>query len=187
MNKSDLKNGMVVELRNGRRLLVMDNLLFDKKFIKEVELNDFTDALIYIGLNKEFDIIKVYKNVRAFIETNCKPIWEREKDINWSKVPIGTKILFSINGGEYTEGLFIKKDGNKFIVCDDIKNRLFTSCNYCKLAEEPKEKVTFYDIEKEMNQYCYDQNEHRICQQECDTCVMKYILDYYNVTRKDNK
>ena len=56
-----------------------------------------------------------------------------------------------------------------------------------ELAEQAKEEVTFYDIEKEMNQYCHDQNEGRICQQECDTCGIKYILANYNLTRKDNK
>lgn len=131
MKKSDLKNGYVVDLRvdGYRRVVLFDELLIDENGRYERASNlieKYRDDLTHRS-DPNLDIMKVY-------DEGMDLIWKR-KEIDWSKVPIGTKILFSINGGEYTEGLFIKKDGNKFIVCDDIKNRLFTSCNYCKLAE----------------------------------------------------
>lgn len=196
MNKSDLKDGMVVELRNGRKLLVMDNLLFDKKYVKEVELDEFVDTLFYIGENEGFDIIKVYENARPFIETNCKPIWEREKEIDWNKVPVGTKVLVSDYGKNWYEHWFIKynfeKEGEFKFKCIDIKSEQIHNWKLCKLAEEPKEEVELVNIgeleikyEKFKDVNC---NECRYCKYEkSNECKFAWLLDNYNVTRKDNK
>ena len=179
MNKSDLKDGMVVTIRGGQQCILIERNLFKNDFTLNSTLFDYNEDLTH-KKNKNNDIVKVF-NIGKL-----KELWKRE-EVDWDKVPIGAEILFSSDGKKYTEGLFIKKDCDKFIICDDIENRLFSTWKYCKLAEEPKEEVTFYDIEKEMNQYCDDQNEDRICQQECDTCGIKYILANYNLTRKDNK
>lgn len=198
MIKSDLKNGMVVELRNGRRLLVMDNLLFDKKFIKEVELNDFTDTLIYIGLNKEFDIIKVYKDVRAFIETNCKPIWKRE-EVDWSKVPVDTKVLVSNsdkNGLDFEDSFvrryFAKYENGMFYTyaqgTDSWTSESYcyslVPWKYCKLAEEPKEKVTKEELKEEYLDFMEPEFNGYECDEEEIECLTEWLLDNYNVTRK---
>lgn len=204
MNKSDLKDGMVVELRNGRKLLVMDNLLFDKKYVKEVELDEFVDTLFYIGENEGFDIIKVYENARPFIETNCKSIWEREKEIDWSKVPVGTKVLVSDYGKNWYEHWFIKynfdKEGEFKFKCIDIKSEQIHNWKLCRLAEEPKEEVTFDDICNDLHDECcrfncdFDCNgctninckyfEFYSIKYEDKECILRFILDNYNVTRK---
>lgn len=183
MNKSDLKNGMTLVLRNGCKVDYYKGYMMD--FYSEVimKMDNYNDDLTYNDRKCDFwDICRIIEN--DFV------IWKRE-DINWSKVPIGTKILFSINGGEYTEGLFIKKDGNKFIVCDDIKNRLFTSCNYCKLAEESKEEVTYNDMIDEFNNYCdaylrvhkfCDKCDYKRNDQECDK--FKFMKDKFTIIRK---
>lgn len=146
MNKGDLKNGMTLVLRNGCKVDYYKGYMMD--FYSEVimKMDNYNDDLTYNDRKCDFwDICEIIENGLV--------IWKRE-EIDWSKVPIGTKILFSINGREYTEGLFIKKDGNKFIVCDDIKNRLFTSCNYCELAEELNEEVPYNDVLKEFEEFC---------------------------------
>ena len=179
MKKSDLKDGMIVELRNGKRRFILNELLIEVDLYKTTVVNSLIgyDDDLYCSCVNSLDIIKIFYNNEV--------LWER-KEIDWSKVPIGTKILFSINGGEYTEGLFIKKDGNKFIVCDDIKNRLFTSCNYCKLAEESKEEVTYKELENKYNDFeDVECGECSCCKyKESNVCEFAWILDNYNVTRK---
>lgn len=133
--------------------------------------------------SKNRDIVKVQDFNKESV------LWERGKEVDWSKVPVGTKVKVSDDEIEWFNAYFIKKlspieDTNFYVINAEGK---LSDWAYCKLAEKPKEEVTFYDIEKEMNQYCHDQNEDRICQQECDTCGIKYILANYNLTRKDNK
>lgn len=191
MKKSELKNGMVVELRNGNRYLILNGNLVDKNFNLSLNLDFYmndtmkvNESKIYAILNKEvdyskLDINKVFSDYTSLLMKGLESVvWERE-EIDWSKVPIGTKILFSINGEEYTEGLFIKKDGNKFIVCVDMENRLFSSCNYCKLAEESKEKVSYKELLDEFNNYCdkyYNKN---------NSCVGCECYDGTNICRKE--
>lgn len=91
-----------------------------------------------------------------------KLIWEH-KEVDWSKVTVETKVLVS----------------------DVSSAKEISTWEYCKLAEESKEEVAFDDIDKEMDEYCNKHSE--ICKQECSICVMKYILENYNVTRKESK
>ena len=85
MNKSDLKNGMVVELRNGKRFLIVNDLGIGKDtYIKldgydgyDENLNDISDA-------KTFDITKIYKTEgfafkNLFDNERLTLIWEREE------------------------------------------------------------------------------------------------------------
>ena len=95
--KKDLKNKMVVELKDGDRFIVIDDIL----------LNDCSfDYLSYYNddfTNNELpglDIIKVYnpKENRKLIPCNFNEIgeedliWER-REIDWSKVSVDTKVL----------------------------------------------------------------------------------------------
>lgn len=180
MNKSALKNGMHVKLRDGSIREYYKGYFIGVEY-NELGYIDFYDIDLKHNTESELDIMKVF-------DEDNDTIWERE-EIDWSKVPVGTKVLVSANEIDWFTSYFIKKlspieDTNFYVI--NIKGEL-NEWEYCKLAEEPKEEVTFYDIEKEMNQYCHDQNEDRICQQECDTCGIKYILANYNLTRKDNK
>ena len=85
MTKSDLKNGMVVELRNEKRFLIVDNLGIGKDscinldgfFGYDKNLNDVSGF-------SEFDITKIYKTVgntfkTLFDDERLNLIWEREE------------------------------------------------------------------------------------------------------------
>lgn len=181
MNKSDLKDGMVVTIRGGQQCILIERSLFKNDFTLNSTLFDYNEDLTH-KKNKNNDIVKVFDIGKL------KELWKRE-EVDWDKVPVGTKVLVSDNENNWYEHLFINYRNNEDFKfkCIDAKSKQIHNWKYCKLAEEPKEEVTFYDIEKGMNQYCHDQNEDRICQQECDTCGIKYILANYNLTRKDNK
>ena len=182
MNKSDLKDGMVVTLRHGEECLIVNDMLIKNNFRFNMFLEEYNEDLTH-KKSKNRDIVKVQDFNKESV------LWERGKEVDWSKVPVGTKVKVSDDEIEWFNAYFIKKlspieDTNFYVINAEGK---LSDWAYCKLEEKPKEEVTFYDIEKEMNQYCHDQNEDRICQQECDTCGIKYILANYNLTRKDNK
>ena len=91
MTKSDLKNGMVVELRNGKRFLIVK----DKGIGKDscITLNGFMgyDENLYdvIGYS-EYDITKIYKTEgntfnNLFDNERLSLIWEREEKSKLSK------------------------------------------------------------------------------------------------------
>ena len=84
MTKSDLKNGMVVELRNGKRFLIVNDLGIGKDscinldgfFGYDKDLNDVSGF-------SEFDITKIYKTVGNTFKTlfdneRLNLIWGRE-------------------------------------------------------------------------------------------------------------
>lgn len=182
MKKSDLKDGMVVTLRHGEECLIVNDMLIKNNFRFNMFLEEYNEDLTH-KKSKNRDIVKVQDFNKESV------LWERGKEVDWDKVPVGTKVLVSDNENNWYEHLFIDYRNNEDFKfkCIDAKSKQIHNWKYCKLAEKPKEEVTFYDIEKEMNQYCHDQNEGRICQQECDTCGIKYILANYNLTRKDDK
>ena len=85
MTKSDLKNGMVVELRNGKRFLIVNDIGIGKDscinldgfFGYDENLNDVSEF-------SEFDITKIYKTVGTTFKTlfdkeRLSLIWEREE------------------------------------------------------------------------------------------------------------
>ena len=85
MTKSDLKNGMVVELRNGKRFLIVNDRGFGED--SSITLNGFMgydENLNDIMRYSEFDIIKIYKTEGNTFKTlfdneRLSLIWEREE------------------------------------------------------------------------------------------------------------
>ena len=85
MKKSDLKNGMVVELRNGKRFLIVNDFGIGEDSC--ITINGFGgyDENLYdvIGYS-EYDIIKIYKTEGNTFKTlfdneRLSLIWEREE------------------------------------------------------------------------------------------------------------
>ena len=87
MTKSDLKNGMVVETRLGKRgLVVGENILFDVEFCS-LEMYDDDLKNYEIGVEESYTIDIVYsanslaiKNI--FDDKNLKTLWIREIENN---------------------------------------------------------------------------------------------------------
>lgn len=82
--KSDLEDGMIVEYRNGKRRLLINNMLIGKDGF--YHLNNYSKELKEISLNsKERDIVKVFKVDSTstleyiFDDESLELIWERNK------------------------------------------------------------------------------------------------------------
>lgn len=58
MKKSDLKNGMVVELRNGDRKIKIDHILIGMEGY--IELDSLTDDLKFSASKHDLDVVKVF-------------------------------------------------------------------------------------------------------------------------------
>ena len=81
MTKSDLKNGMVVELASGSRALVINGLLLFEDGYQG--LSAYKDDLTTKIFNNEFQINKVFKsklyNLCDVLTDDLSLIWEREE------------------------------------------------------------------------------------------------------------
>ena len=85
MTKSDLKNGMVVELRNGKRFLIVNDLGIGKDSCINLDgLFGYDENLYDLTGDSTFDITKIYissgrtfKNL--FDNERLILIWERKK------------------------------------------------------------------------------------------------------------
>ena len=119
--KKDLKNKMVVELKDGDRFIVIDDILLnDCSFDRLSYYNDdFTNNELP-GL----DIIKVYnpKENRKLIPCNFNEIgeedliWER-REIDWSKVSVDTKVLVKDRKiDEWNNRYFARYENDKVFV-----------------------------------------------------------------------
>ena len=78
MNKSDLKHGNVVELRNGDKLLLcwhfVDSILVDLEGRNFITLDTYHEDLTSIDGIADLDIMKVYQDY-----TCKKLLWERKE------------------------------------------------------------------------------------------------------------
>lgn len=172
MNKSDLKDGMILIYRNGCEVDYYKGYLLDFESEGIEKMNLFNDDLTH----KEHEFWDVCKIIE-----DDSVIWERE-EIDWSKVPVGTKVMVKFNfDDEYQEGTFICiNDNGKFLTYD--KRAGILHWKYCKLAEEQKEEVTIDDINEDIVRYCHKNSDD--CNRLCGLCTTKYILNNYNITRK---
>lgn len=145
MNKSALKNGMHVKLRDGS---IRE---YYKGYFIGVEYNglgyiDFYDIDLKHDIESKLDIMEVF-------DEDNNTIWERGKEVDWDKVPVGTKVLVKSDyDDEYKEEIFLCSNGYGDYLTYNRTVGL-QRWNYCKLAEQAKEEVTFYDIEKGMNKF----------------------------------
>lgn len=191
MKKSDLKDGMVVETRvSGNYMVLADKLIRNAGYIN---LDAFDENLNNQGaMGSNFDIMKVYKVKYAtslnFENMTLEKIWKRE-EVDWSKVPVGTKVYVDDYDNDCKEDksdgdiLFIKQndDGTFKVIFDD---RSIGDFRYCKLAEEPKEKVTAEELNNNWNEYDCTDVTCEECEYQSDDCKWLWLLDNYNVTRK---
>lgn len=98
MKKSELKQGMVVQLRDGDRYLVRDR---EGEIILShhngwLRLEEYSEDLKDDNYD-ELDIIKVYTTKAymldsVFDDEYLTEIWCRKKEVDWSKIPVWTKV-----------------------------------------------------------------------------------------------
>ena len=85
MTKSDLKNGMVVEVRNGKRFLIVNDLGIGKDSCIYLDgFMGYNENLNDVIGDSTFDITKIYKTVgrtfkNLFDNERLSLIWEREE------------------------------------------------------------------------------------------------------------
>ena len=85
MKKSDLKNGMVVEIRNGKRFLIVNDFgIGEGSCINLDGFMGYNENLYDISGFSEYDITKIYKTVGHTFKTlfdneSLSLIWEREE------------------------------------------------------------------------------------------------------------
>lgn len=191
MNKSDLKNGMSFKTRNNNWYDIIRSEIFKTAYEEyslkyettlKVFLSHYSDDLKNIHSNK-FDIIEVY-------DIDDKLIWERDK-VDWSKIPRDTKVYVRQNQeDEWELRYFTCYENNKFYTYSN--GRTFWSdsfvdlekWNYCELAENPKKEITRNELQKKFYNFCVNCHECEYSKTKLD-CEFKWILDNYNVTRKE--
>lgn len=98
MRKEDLHNGMVVELRDGRRYIVQNEKLIHK--FSYCELDGYCENLAS-NYSVQFDIVKIYETVDLkspeyfFNDDYLELIWERPEKKNFNEIELN--VLKSIH------------------------------------------------------------------------------------------
>lgn len=132
--KSDLKDRMVIQLRDGDRYLLIGDRFINSK--GHIYLSDFEDDLTVIGVCdlSNFDIMKVFDVKYDFRKlfnmeeiTDKYLIWKREEkhqdtQVDWSKIEVDTKILVSCDSGDnktWYRRYFAKYEDGKVYVWHD--------------------------------------------------------------------
>lgn len=176
MKKSELQNLALLECRNGRKLrFIKDCFITDE--LEVLDQDAYDEDLIYAYSDKKNDVMRVFDDTSE--EGNIKLVWERQ-EINWDKVPIGTKVLVrNSNNENWKARRFYKSHREDFYVIDEGLFRI-EKYKLCKLAEEPVTAKELYDLRpcKDDRYCCYNDT------QECSECVLDKVLKKYNVTRK---
>lgn len=113
MKKSDLKNMMIVELRDGERYVVVgDRLYYGSGYLP---LSSFTDDLKYVNRTYESgDIVKVYEPIKYlptavdlnYVGQLCTLLWEREDDLD---LPFNGKAVYTGQGQTNRNGYTVGK------------------------------------------------------------------------------
>ena len=98
MTKSDLKNGMVVELRNGKRFLIVNDFGIGKDSCIYLDgFFGYDENLYNVIGDSTFDITKIYKTVGHTFKTlfdneSLSLIWGREEKEEKEELKVGDKV-----------------------------------------------------------------------------------------------
>ena len=132
MNKSDLKNGMIVTLRRGVTRVIIGIYLFDEQGDTTGTLNCYNNDLTYINNCNSEDIMK--------IEYGGKVIWER--GVEWENIPFGTEVRVWDSDRNKLVGRFLAYDDDDeespFLVFIENDNEA-NWYDHCEIIEEEEE------------------------------------------------
>lgn len=119
--KEDLKNGMIVEYKDGEKSIRINNKLYYLTTKDFDNISEFNEDLTHES-NDDGDIIRVFEintnKAKGIIDfnndENLKLVWERE--INWYKVPEWTKVQVKDNSNSEWQNAYyiiynLKSDG----------------------------------------------------------------------------
>lgn len=159
MTKNDLRTGMVVELRNGQRYLVLlgelptacygvqEGILISDDGFKTMDT--FNDGLRNINCGDDScDVIKVFKgNISSFrgtLSQNLAPIWTWQSDMDWSKVTVDTKVYVrDFDHHQWKPKHFARYQGGKVFTwvsgATSFTENIDIAWKYAKLAKEVRQ------------------------------------------------
>ena len=191
MNKNDLKNGMFFEMRNKSKFLILNNEIY----LEGINLYEYSSNLHYFLVSYNDDMCSMNDNEYDIMEVfnSCnESIWKREK-VDWAKVPVDTKVLVrNSKDEEWQRKHFAEYKNGKVFTYDygtSWNTSLITTWEYAKLAEKPKKEmiVSAKDLHKAFRTMCESHPRCDCCDYNYSvgTCEFKWILDNYNVTRKE--
>lgn len=195
MQKSQITNGMIFELRTRSTYYVIEGMVYIKTmkhtlvpcetlwdFLEDYE-NDLTSKN-----SSSLDIVRIFDNEE-------KMIWSIFQ-IDWSKVPVDTKVLVknSENGGwekRHFAGFIngeVATFSNGMTSWSTLRpnNPILVSWKYAKLV--PEETTTNKKIDDEFKAYC-----HKVRCSECDykprrnnkcDCHFNWLVNNYNLYKK---
>ncbi|XZH34419.1 hypothetical protein ACSW8L_16710 (plasmid) [Clostridium perfringens] len=150
MEKSDLKDGMIVEYKDGKFGLKLGARIISQN--EHLELEDLEENLT---TTNELDVIvRVYEsvNVHFFSEINDKSklklIWERPIEIDWAKVPRWIKVQVKDYPEEpWYNAYFIGLDDSnedypyKATFCDAFTLIENSICGYIQCRIHPEQEI----------------------------------------------
>lgn len=155
MKRSDLKDGMIVEYKDGKFGLKLGARIISQN--EHLELEDLEENLT--TTNELEVIVRVYEsvNVHFFSEINDKSklklIWERPREIDWSKLPRWIKVQVKDYPEEpWRNAYFIRLDDSngdypyKITFCDTFTFIENSICGYkqCRIHPEQEIKEEWY-------------------------------------------
>ena len=132
MNKSDLKNGMIVVLRRGVTRVIIGKCLVDDDVNICNILENYNDDLTHMNNCKNEDIMKIIYGDEV--------IWERRVD--WKNIPFGTKVRVWEDEDDKLVGRFLAYDEDDedvpFLVFIESEREMHWF-EYCEIIEEENE------------------------------------------------
>ncbi|MDU2048639.1 MAG: hypothetical protein E6715_10140 [Clostridium perfringens] len=154
MKKSDLKDGMIVQVGEDLYLVCDDKFLGLNGYMR---FEDYDENLNLKDKRFEkFNINFVYKSetwglgLKDLLTSTklLKVIWERKKEIDWNKVPFGTKVVASdfeerLNREYIFVGYKEELEKYPFIVARVLEGEA-VSFRYCKIHPDVDIKEEWY-------------------------------------------
>ncbi|WP_075824050.1 hypothetical protein [Clostridium perfringens] len=158
MKKSDLKDGMIVKIEGYSNeeydglMLVLGEFFFDINGYEKK--TNFDENMINIDL-KKVKITEVYEVIEPFSlkeilneGKGLRLIWKRPREIDWSKVPFGTKVQASdhsdLKGSRHNSLVSYEKRLKKpFLIFNEELNEVF-SYKYCRIHPSVKIQEEWY-------------------------------------------
>lgn len=190
MRPEDLKNGMSYKNRDDEIFYIINDKVFVKADVITLRYHrELYQELVYYdedfkwSSNKKWDIMEIY-------DCDNKLIWKR-KEVDWSKIPVDTKVLVKNSQDQEWERRYFAKyeDGKVYAFMNGVTSWSISAWGDIAPWEEAKlvedKKMENIDIEKINNQYekyCKSRG-CPICKYYGKlSCRFAWLLDNYNVT-----